>query len=156
MEELFATWWQSVSQNLPVELDQQQIGLTYQVFCASYQRGDFEKSDLDKFIANISSVSLSLKQVQAATNQALAETLQQAQQSIENILLEKEEQLANTESKKRKHHPQAVATLSEWFDTHTSNPYPSVDEKYHLSSITGMTVAQVETWFANTRRRRKV
>lgn len=154
MEELFASWLQSVSKNLLVELDQQQIEATYQLFCAGHRDGAFEKSDLDKFSAILSGLQL----VSASTNAFFEETVQQAQHAIETCLQETEAEMTtnNTPKKRKQHDPQAVVTLSEWFETHTTNPYPSTDEKQYLSSITGMTVAQVETWFANARRRRKV
>lgn len=49
----------------------------------------------------------------------------------------------------------AVNVLKCWFDEHHHNPYPSKDEKASLAAETGLTVGQVTTWFANSRRRRK-
>ncbi|KAL4926696.1 uncharacterized protein BDV17DRAFT_283111 [Aspergillus undulatus] len=49
----------------------------------------------------------------------------------------------------------AVNVLKRWFDQHRNSPYPSKEEKLLLADQSGLTVAQVTTWFANTRRRRK-
>ncbi|XP_052066114.1 homeobox protein extradenticle-like [Mytilus californianus] len=43
--------------------------------------------------------------------------------------------------------------LSDWYDFHIYNPYPTETEKEQLASIAGITVAQVKSWFANRRSR---
>ncbi|KAL4966479.1 uncharacterized protein BDV14DRAFT_188958 [Aspergillus stella-maris] len=49
----------------------------------------------------------------------------------------------------------AVNVLKRWFDQHRDAPYPSKQDKTALSEQSGLSVAQVSTWFANTRRRRR-
>ncbi|KAL4792649.1 hypothetical protein BDV19DRAFT_380706 [Aspergillus venezuelensis] len=49
----------------------------------------------------------------------------------------------------------AVNVLKRWFDQHRDAPYPSKQDKAALSEQSGLSVAQVSTWFANTRRRRR-
>ncbi|KAL4915374.1 hypothetical protein BDW62DRAFT_212732 [Aspergillus aurantiobrunneus] len=49
----------------------------------------------------------------------------------------------------------AVNVLKRWFDEHRDSPFPSKQEKVILADQSGLTVTQVATWFANTRRRRK-
>lgn len=50
---------------------------------------------------------------------------------------------------------ESTKLLRSWLNNHLSNPYPSKGEKIMLAIITGMTVTQVSTWFANARRRLK-
>lgn len=45
--------------------------------------------------------------------------------------------------------------LKQWLRSRSDNPYPTKQEKFSLAQETGLTVAQVSTWFANARRRRK-
>ncbi|GKZ34754.1 hypothetical protein AbraIFM66950_005110 [Aspergillus brasiliensis] len=49
----------------------------------------------------------------------------------------------------------AVNILAQWLEKHSNHPYPTKDEKSSLAEETGLTVAQVSTWFANARRRYK-
>ncbi|KAL4954530.1 hypothetical protein BDW69DRAFT_183425 [Aspergillus filifer] len=49
----------------------------------------------------------------------------------------------------------AVNILKRWFDQHRDAPYPAKQDKAALSEQSGLSVAQVSTWFANTRRRRR-
>ena len=51
---------------------------------------------------------------------------------------------------------QASHTLKNWFQEHSNYPYPNLKEKQMLAKQTGLTLYQVKTWFANTRRRKKV
>lgn len=46
-------------------------------------------------------------------------------------------------------------TLKQWLRHHSDHPYPTKSEKTSLAQQTGLTVAQVSTWFANARRRHK-
>ncbi|KAM7540060.1 hypothetical protein Aperf_G00000028136 [Anoplocephala perfoliata] len=50
---------------------------------------------------------------------------------------------------------ESTKLLRSWLYNHLSNPYPSKGEKIMFAIITGMTVTQVSTWFANARRRLK-
>lgn len=45
--------------------------------------------------------------------------------------------------------------LKQWLRCHSDDPYPTKEEKAGLAQETGLTLAQVSTWFANARRRRK-
>ena len=45
------------------------------------------------------------------------------------------------------------AILTQWFDTHMDNPYPTEDEKHQLATVCGISVSQVKSWFANKRNR---
>ncbi|KAL4904100.1 hypothetical protein BDW74DRAFT_185771 [Aspergillus multicolor] len=51
--------------------------------------------------------------------------------------------------------PDGVTVLKRWFDQHRDKPYPTKEEKLELSDRSGLTLTQISTWFANTRRRRK-
>jgi len=44
--------------------------------------------------------------------------------------------------------------MENWLSSHEDNPYPTQAEKESLAKDTGITVKQVSTWFANTRRRK--
>ena len=48
----------------------------------------------------------------------------------------------------------ARKVLKEWLVQHLTNPYPSDSQKMQLASETGLTIAQVNTWFVNARRRK--
>ncbi|KAL7676689.1 hypothetical protein ACOME3_002937 [Neoechinorhynchus agilis] len=48
-----------------------------------------------------------------------------------------------------------TAILKKWLNENMSNPYPTKTQKSHLASLTGMSLVQVATWFANARRRLK-
>ncbi|KAL4935241.1 hypothetical protein BDV06DRAFT_207405 [Aspergillus oleicola] len=48
----------------------------------------------------------------------------------------------------------AVNVLKRWFNQHRDAPYPSKLDKAALADESGLTLSQVSTWFANTRRRR--
>ncbi|CAC5361343.1 unnamed protein product [Mytilus coruscus] len=48
---------------------------------------------------------------------------------------------------------QSRKILSDWYDFHIYNPYPTETEKEQIASIAGITVAQVKSWFANRRSR---
>jgi hypothetical protein len=58
--------------------------------------------------------------------------------------------------KKRKGYPKHItAVLIQWYEEHEGYPYPSQQEKEYLSSVTGLSVHQLSTWFSNTRIRTK-
>lgn len=57
-------------------------------------------------------------------------------------------------SRKTKLPVQATNTLKGWLDRHKGNPYPSQDEKEELSSLTGLSLQQINIWFANARKRK--
>ncbi|KNE67724.1 hypothetical protein AMAG_12455 [Allomyces macrogynus ATCC 38327] len=48
---------------------------------------------------------------------------------------------------------EARATLLAWVDEHREHPYPTRAEKEGLVAATGLTLAQLGTWFVNHRRR---
>lgn len=52
-------------------------------------------------------------------------------------------------SKKLKRNADA---LIEWIDEHPFNPYPTKTEKMMLAEQAGMTIRQLNDWFANARR----
>lgn len=57
---------------------------------------------------------------------------------------------------KRSHLSQrATQILRHWLKCRSDDPYPTRQEKASLAQETGLSVAQVSTWFANARRRRK-
>jgi len=48
---------------------------------------------------------------------------------------------------------QATNILRAWLFQNLSHPYPSEEQKKHLSTQTGLTILQVNNWFINARRR---
>ncbi|XP_036363388.1 uncharacterized protein LOC118765430 [Octopus sinensis] len=50
----------------------------------------------------------------------------------------------------------ARQTLKQWFNKHADYPYPDEHEKKQLVEQSGLILSQVKTWFANTRRRKKL
>ncbi|RDW84114.1 uncharacterized protein DSM5745_04440 [Aspergillus mulundensis] len=61
----------------------------------------------------------------------------------------------NVERMPRENKPDGVAVLKRWFDHRRDKPYPTKEEKKILADRSGLTLTQISTWFANTRRRRK-
>lgn len=49
----------------------------------------------------------------------------------------------------------ATCYLKTWLLNHLNDPYPDANEKQQLAKMSGLTQAQVKTWFANARRRGK-
>jgi hypothetical protein len=47
-----------------------------------------------------------------------------------------------------------VDILQAWLVQHLSNPYPSPEQAQQLAQDTGLTLSQIEKWFANARSRR--
>ena len=56
--------------------------------------------------------------------------------------------------KKPKFSEYNVRVLRDWYETHTSNPYPSSAEKHLMCQLTGLTKYQVSRWFCNVRTRK--
>lgn len=50
----------------------------------------------------------------------------------------------------------ARQTLKQWFNKHADYPYPDENEKKQLVEQSGLILSQVKTWFANTRRRKRI
>jgi len=50
---------------------------------------------------------------------------------------------------------ETTGPLKAWLSQHRKNPYPTKGEKVMLAIATRMTLTQVSTWFANSRRRMK-
>jgi len=46
-----------------------------------------------------------------------------------------------------------VLPLTEWLLKHSSNPYPSMDDKAELAQKSGLSTQQVQNWFINMRKR---
>ena len=49
--------------------------------------------------------------------------------------------------------PNAIAIMTEWFESHLSHPYPTQEEKELMAVQGGISVAQVISWFNNKRNR---
>lgn len=50
----------------------------------------------------------------------------------------------------------AVLILDGWLSRHHDAPYPTDEDKRRLQALTGLLHAQINTWFANARKRRKL
>ena len=48
---------------------------------------------------------------------------------------------------------EAVEIMSDWFDKHQQQPYPTLEEKIYMACKGGITVNQVTSWFSNKRNR---
>ena len=79
------------------------------------------------------------KRKTVAKNKATAGTLEQATK--------------NEKADQKKSH--VIEHLQKWWDEHTSNPYPSPEDKAALASSTGWTEKKVHKWFLNKRVRTK-
>lgn len=49
--------------------------------------------------------------------------------------------------------PKAVQIMTQWYEQHLHNPYPSDDEKVKMAEEGGISLSQVKAWFANKRNR---
>ena len=47
----------------------------------------------------------------------------------------------------------AIAIMTNWYESHIDNPYPSDEEKMILAERGNLTMSQVKAWFANKRNR---
>ena len=47
----------------------------------------------------------------------------------------------------------AVAVMTEWYQQHQENPYPSDEEKQQMADTGNISLSQVKAWFANKRNR---
>ncbi|KEQ60484.1 uncharacterized protein M437DRAFT_68030 [Aureobasidium melanogenum CBS 110374] len=54
-----------------------------------------------------------------------------------------------------RHSPAASEILTKWTCEHRDSPYPTAAEKETLRGLTGLNVRQLNTWFANYRRRKQ-
>lgn len=54
-----------------------------------------------------------------------------------------------------RHPTEAVEVLQKWLDSHSIKQYPTAEEKQQLATESGLTVAQVSTWFSNARSRHR-
>ncbi|XP_061172589.1 uncharacterized protein LOC133181949 [Saccostrea echinata] len=61
------------------------------------------------------------------------------------------------ESKRQRHNQplnlKAVHIMTEWYEAHEENPYPSKSEKEIMAKEGGISITQVKSWFANKRNR---
>jgi hypothetical protein len=47
-----------------------------------------------------------------------------------------------------------IRPLYTWLENHLSDPFPEAEDKIKLSSASGLSIPQIESWFARTRRRK--
>ncbi|VDL25700.1 unnamed protein product [Hymenolepis diminuta] len=83
--------------------------------------------------------------------------LQLNEHGLENEHEDQMEDAEDQESRNRRRNVTRESTrhLKKWLNAHLSNPYPNKGEKIMLSILSGMSITQVSTWFANARRRIK-
>jgi len=65
------------------------------------------------------------------------------------------ESTPGSSNRSQRHPPEAVEVLQKWLDSHSIKQYPSAEEKQSLAAESGLTVAQVSTWFSNARSRHR-
>ena len=51
---------------------------------------------------------------------------------------------------------QVVSLLQEWFHQHKDWPYPNEEEQKKLAEEVGVSSKQINTWFINARKRRRL
>lgn len=54
--------------------------------------------------------------------------------------------------KKKQQRNRNTTVLVQWLENHTPNPYPTKQEKQHLAVMSGLSLRQLNDWFANARR----
>ncbi|CBY37561.1 unnamed protein product [Oikopleura dioica] len=64
-------------------------------------------------------------------------------------------QLMQAQSTRKNATRESTQQLKAWLKDHQKNPYPTKGEKIMLALVSGMSLTQVSTWFANARRRLK-
>ncbi|XP_060599223.1 pre-B-cell leukemia transcription factor 2-like [Ruditapes philippinarum] len=62
-------------------------------------------------------------------------------------------EVSSSKSKSRQLNSYAVEVMTEWYDRHIDNPYPTDEEKLALADMGGLSLSQVKAWFANKRNR---
>ncbi len=60
---------------------------------------------------------------------------------------------ATKRSRTRLLNSKAVKCMTEWYEQHIDNPYPTDQEKQEMANLGNITLAQVKAWFANKRNR---
>jgi hypothetical protein len=60
----------------------------------------------------------------------------------------------NDQKRRRRMPPQARHLLTEWFERHKDDPYVPKEEVQQLATDTGLSIRQVQTFFANARARK--
>lgn len=61
--------------------------------------------------------------------------------------------LSDNKSRSRQLNGRAVAIMTDWYERHIDNPYPSDEEKMILAERGNLSLSQVKAWFANKRNR---
>lgn len=62
-------------------------------------------------------------------------------------------EVSSSKSKGRQLNSRAIEVMTDWYNRHIDNPYPSDEEKLALAELGGLSLAQVKAWFANKRNR---
>ncbi len=76
-------------------------------------------------------------------------------QEITQTILSLRGQHVDTGHRRRRLRPKATKLMTQWFEDHLDNPYPSEHEKRVLASQCDVTAEQVSNWFSNKRCRSK-
>ncbi len=71
------------------------------------------------------------------------------EESVDNSSPDSSVSPCRPERRKQRRNP---AVLVEWIEDHPFNPYPTKQEKQQLAALSGMTLRQLNDWFANARR----
>lgn len=62
-------------------------------------------------------------------------------------------EVSSSKSRSRQLNGRAVDIMTNWYDRHIDNPYPTDEEKEALADLGGLSLGQVKAWFANKRNR---
>ena len=101
------------------------------------------QNQLNQITPNFNQMSTS--SLQAFSNQSATVT----QNSFNQGLLHKQAPKRKNATKEN------TAPLKNWLHRNHANPYPTKQDKMALTSVSGMSMTQISTWFANARRRMK-
>ena len=71
------------------------------------------------------------------------------EESVDNSSPECSMSSYRPDRKKQRRNP---TVLVQWIEDHPYNPYPTKQEKQQLAAMSGMTLRQLNDWFANARR----
>ncbi|XP_071086475.1 pre-B-cell leukemia transcription factor 4-like [Haliotis cracherodii] len=80
-------------------------------------------------------------------------SLQLLKQTIPPSDVSSQKDCSQGKMRSRQLSPRAVQIMTQWYEQHLHNPYPSDDEKVKMAEEGGISLSQVKAWFANKRNR---
>ncbi|KAK6763920.1 hypothetical protein RB195_024308 [Necator americanus] len=117
---------------------------SYLIFLAFIIRSSMAASDASDFNRAVESICRKHVQMEMRTKQMIA-----------NSFMILQTRIADMRKRRRNFSKEATDILQEYYERHSTHPYPTEDEKAVLAEKCHITVQQVSNWFGNRRIRMK-